>query len=312
MIKWKNIIIIIAMSMVVLGNGCNQNEASKNIILNIDDSDIKSSAQYQNINDFVNSFPVKNDVIEPVFIDHKQFANTATVSTKEIKEYPIAGIVNHHTLAMDLQAGFFKSLKMIRPDVKTFVIVSPDHFLAGADVSTHAYPYLTQAGTVKTRALPMDGIYEAQNVRVFSIEHGVGALAPFIAREFPKAEIIPVFIRPEAGDDALINLASAIKQLMDQNVFIIVSSDMSHYLTDKQARINDQVTLRWINNNNWQMLSLANDDYTDSAKGFETMQYLFDDLQFKPKFILLDYAVSTDYGGDKAETTSYITGFFVE
>ncbi len=310
MIKPRNIIFIIAMLMVILGNGCNKNPSLNNITSGKDNSDINADIRDENVIESLSSYQVRTDMIEAVFVDSGQFANTATVVVKEIQDYPIAGTVNHHTLAMDLQSRFFKSLKMVRPDIKTFIVISPDHFLAGADVSTHAFLYVTQAGTVTSSALPMEGIYEALNVDVFAKEHGVGALAPFIAREFPEAQIVPLFIRPEAGNNVLKDAALAIKELMTENVFIIISSDMSHYLTDKQARINDRITLDWINNNDWQNLGLANDDYTDSKHGFTVLGQLFAEMNIEPGFFLLDYAVSTDYGADKNETTSYINGYY--
>ncbi len=298
------------MLAVFLGGGCNKNQISKTITYDNDYAGIKTAIGDEDSIEASSLHQSTADIVEAVFIDHRQFANTATVPAKEINGYPVAGVVNHHTLAMDLQARFFRSLKVARPDIKTFIIISPDHFLAGAEVSTHAFSYATQAGNITSRALLMDGVYEARSVNIFAKEHGVGALAPFIAREFPEAQIIPVFIRPEAGKEVLIMTAYSIKQLSDEDAFIIISSDMSHYLTDKQARINDLTTLNWMQSKNWQKLGLANDDYTDSKHGFTVLGQLFTEMSIEPQFFLLDYAASTDYGADKNETTSYINGYY--
>ncbi len=299
------------MIVVFFSGGCNNNVYRTDAILNKYDSDLKKEILQANIIEPSDSLKTKIDVIEPVFVDNTQFAYTATVVAKEIQNYPIAGIVNHHSLAMDLQSRFFKSLKLSRSNIKTFIIISPDHFLMGGDVSTHAFPYITQAGTVISQALPLEGIYEARNVRTFAKEHGVGALAPFIAREFPEAQIIPLFIRPEVGSEMLKKTAFTIKQLMNEDVFIVISADMSHYLEDKQARKNDNITMNWIKNNEWEKLSSANDDYTDSGQSFKLLHYLFMEMNLEPKFNLLDYAISTDYGADKKETTSYINGYYI-
>jgi hypothetical protein len=254
----------------------------------------------------------KKEYIETVFLDYYSFRRTDILQGDRIHGYPVAGIVNHHALAMDIQARFFKSLKQTNPNIGLFIIISPDHFTAGEAISTHEFSYLTYHGTVKTIALPNNNIYKAKSKIVFENEHGVGSLIPFLAREFPNAEIMPVYIRPEATKKQLDDLANTLKDLMDENVFILISSDMSHYLNDAEARKNDLKTIEWLATNNWIKLSSVNDDFTDSAKSFLVVSGLFDKMKINPNFVLLDYAVSTDYGGDPQDTTSYITGFYVK
>jgi len=252
------------------------------------------------------------ELISNKFVDSYEFARTAGIGAKEVGGYPVAGIVNHHGLAMDLQARFFKSLKTSRLDIKKFVIISPDHFLAGDLVSTHGFTYSTPAGEVESLALNVPAIYWAKDVKVFANEHGVGALAPFIAREFSGAVIVPVYIRPEATHPQLQKIGQEIAKLVDEQTFVIISSDMSHYLTDREARKNDEMTLGWIEDKNWNKLESATDDYTDSAQGFVVLHAVLESLDDGVEFKLLDYAVSTDYGADANETTSYINGFYLK
>ena len=190
------------------------------------------------------------------------------------------------------------------------MIISPDHFLAGDLVSTHGFGYSTPAGEIKSLAFDASGIYQAKDIKIFANEHGVGALAPFIAREFPGAMITPVYIRPEATPAQLQKLGQEIAKQVDEQTFVIISSDMSHYLPDREARENDKMTLGWIEDKNWQKLTSVTDDYTDSAQGFVVLQAVFDNLDDDVAFQLLDQAVSTDYGADAKETTSYINGFY--
>ncbi len=249
-------------------------------------------------------------VISTKFVDSYEFARTAGVDVKEVDGYPVAGIVNHHSLAMDLQARFFKSLKASRPDIDKFVIISPDHFLAGDLVSTHGFGYSTPSGEVESLALEAFGIYQAKDVKVFANEHGVGVLAPFIAREFSGAVITSVYIRPEATPAQLQKLGQEIAKQINEQTFVIISSDMSHYLPDREARENDEMTLGWIESNDWEKLESANDDYTDSAQGFVVLEAFLESLEGNIEFQLLDHAISTDYGADSIETTSYLNGFY--
>ncbi|MBD3281958.1 AmmeMemoRadiSam system protein B [Candidatus Uhrbacteria bacterium] len=252
----------------------------------------------------------RDEVIATRFVREKEFTDTELVDVEVVDGYPVAGIVNHHALAMDLQARFFKSLKESRPDIERFVVISPDHFLSGDLVSTHGYAYATPAGEVESRALGVKGIFEAKDVKLFEGEHGVGTLAPFIAREFPRARLVPVYIRPEAAKSRLEKLGVSIAELVDEETFVILSSDMSHYLKDDEARENDKVTLSWIEEPDWEKLQSADDDYTDSAQGFVVLESLFTSLKQEVSFQLLDHVISTDYGADPNETTSYINGFY--
>jgi AmmeMemoRadiSam system protein B len=246
------------------------------------------------------------------FVDVYDFHDTAVIDTRVIDGYPVAGIVNHHSLAMDLQARFFKSLKESRSDIETFVVISPDHFLAGDLISTHGFAYSTPAGEVNSQALDVNGVFVVKDVKVFQNEHGVGAVVPFIAREFPEAVVVPVYIRPEATRSQLEKLGEGIAELVDEETFVVVSSDMSHYLVDEEARENDKMTLGWIESNDWEKLSSVDDDYTDSKQGFAVLGSMFKSLKQEVSFQLLDYAISTDYGADPLETTSYINGFYLK
>ncbi len=291
--------ILFLISMLILaGLGCSKNTF-------IDQNTMKPE------NDSYGVVGKREEVIGYRFVPDTDFARTVLIRPKEIEGYPFAGIVNHHSLAMDIQARFFKSLQKARPEIDKFIVISPDHFLAGDLVSTHGFAYATPAGEVKSWALKAQGVFEVKDIKVFEKEHGVGALAPFITREFPGAVIVPVYIRPEASRDQLRGLGEAIAELADERTFVILSSDMSHYLTDEQARENDKLTISWIENMKWENLQTASDDYTDSAKGFVVLEAMFESLEKDERFELIDYAVSTDYGADPNETTSYVNGFYL-
>lgn len=292
----NKIIFLIAM-LTLVGLGCSKNSDTGQSLVKAENNGYSLTAK-------------RKEVIGKSFVPDSDFKKTVLISPVKLEGYPVAGIVNHHSLAMDIQARFFKTLKQARPGIKKIIIISPDHFLAGDLVSTHDFVYQTPAGEVESEAFLKQGVFEFKDPAVFQNEHGVGALAPFIARELPDAVIVPVYIRPEAARQQLQNLGEDIADMIDDNTFIVLSSDMSHYLTDSQARVNDKLTISWIENQEWEKLQEANDDYTDSAQGFAVLEAMFEPLKRDVEFELIDYAVSTDYGGDSNETTSYINGFY--
>ena len=272
-------------------------------------------------------------VIEPIantFIDPVRFRDTERMAPWKYDGYPIAGVVNHHTAAMDLQAKFFKTLKSVRPDIKTFIILSPDHFRRGSGIATGQLPYATPSGLVSLNLQLLTN--SSVDHGSFKEEHGVGALAPFIAREFPGAKIVPFFLRSDAPRDQLVALGDELAHISSTSTFVIVSSDMSHGLTDMEARKHDNETLSWMASNNWKELEKATDANTDSGPAFIVLHEYLSKSENPPAplsqggssgtknplvkggneggFDLLFHALSTDYGSDPKNATSYIVGFW--
>ncbi|MHB8830936.1 MAG: AmmeMemoRadiSam system protein B [Patescibacteria group bacterium] len=252
--------------------------------------------------------------ISKIFIDPQVFLSTDRLQPYNFKGKPIAGVVNHHILAADLIARFFKTLQAVRPDIETFIILSPDHFSQGRGISTHELAYVTPADDVAVNKswppeLEKIGVWDGTESRAFENEHGVGALAPFIAREFPNAKILPIFLRADLTADKAQELGKALAKLADDKMFVIVSSDMSHYLKEPDARQHDVETIKWLQQNQWDRLMSATDKNTDSAVGLSILHaYLL--KEGRGNFILLSHKISTDYMADIKNTTSYIVGFW--
>lgn len=247
------------------------------------------------------------------FVDPEVFTATNGLKPYNYKGKPIAGVVNHHILASDLIARFFKTLKVVRPDIETFVIISPDHFSRGQGVSTHGLTYVTPAGDAVVRKrwvfqLKKTGVWDGTDTRIFEQEHGVGALVPFIVREFPNAKILPIFLRTDLKPEQAKKFGEDLAKLADDKTFIVISSDMSHFLRETDARQRDTETIKWLQQNQWDKLSTATDKNTDSASAFVFLHSYLSNKRVS--FNLLSHKISTDYGADPGNTTSYIVGFW--
>ncbi len=253
--------------------------------------------------------------IANTFVDAEKFAHTAGLRAWPYQGRPLAGVVNHHVVAMDLMAKFFKTLKNVRPDIETFVILSPDHLARGKDVSTSRLSYNTPTGesTVDGRwskDLYEYGAYDGTEGRMFENEHGVGALAPFIKREFPEAKIVPVFLGKNVSRQRLESLGRALASFADEKTFVVVSSDMSHYLRREDAAARDRETTQWLARGDWPLLESATDKNTDSASAFAVLREYLNLQKGVGRFELLGHAISTDYIRDPLNTTSYIVGLW--
>ncbi len=264
------------------------------------------------------------------FVDPARFAVSNGLEAWVYSGKPVSGVVNHHVLGLDLMARFFKTLKQVQPGVRTFIILSPDHFAAGEDVSTSALDYATPHGLLanhqtQAQTCEINGIesgllvgnaiqaanricvWDGTAKRAFENEHGVGALAPFIKREFPDSKIVPIFLSRTTSAERLRKLGQALKGYGDET-FVVVSSDMSHYLRLEQSLERDRQTLAWLEKGQWTPLENATDKNTDSASGFAVLhEYLSDS---KSSFQFLKNATAYDYSHDGLNVTTYILGFW--
>lgn len=264
------------------------------------------------------------------FVDPARFAASNAMAPWTHTGKPVAGVVNHHVLGSDLLAGFFKTLKQDQPEIRTFIILSPDHFAVGEDISTSALDYATPQGLLAnrqkqakkceingivsglyvgyaTRTADLICVWDGTDKRAFENEHGVGALAPFIKREFPDSKIVPIFLSRTASADRLRKLGQALKSF-GPGTFVIVSSDMSHYLRLEQSQERDRQTLRWLGKGEWKPLENATDKNTDSASGFTVLRKYLSDS--KTVFKLLKNSTAYDYSHDELNVTTYIVGFW--
>jgi AmmeMemoRadiSam system protein B len=251
-----------------------------------------------------------------VFIEDER-VNTvwisASSSARAIKGKTIAGIVNHHALAADLIASFFANLRVSRPDLHRIVVISPDHYKVGRDeVSTHTRPYRAGSSLVRIDKETVDhlvktGVATEEDGVLFEREHGIGALAPFIARAYPDANIVPIAFRGDLSSEHSKRLAESLKELWDEKTILIISADMSHYLAEDVALKNDETTL-WLLKAKDEAIASSTDDFIDSGKSVATLFAAMNEVYPNAVFVPFAHSISSRYGGDPSYTTSYFTG----
>lgn len=249
-----------------------------------------------------------------LFLDKGQFLLSANVMSTALLGRPIAGVVGHHVLTSDLIARFFKELHASRPDVTRFIILSPDHFKQGTDaISVGAFDYATNGRTI---SVDSEAVAQVESFgatlgsrAMMEREHGIGALIPFIAREYKTDfTVVPIAIRADVNRDRIKAFGADLASLLDDHTFVIVSSDMSHYLPEAIALKNDIATETWLSNRDSNAMSRASDDYTDNGPAFVALFSLLASKKLELSFQRIDHTISSRYGGSLEYTTSYING----
>ncbi|MBP5792525.1 MAG: AmmeMemoRadiSam system protein B, partial [Spirochaetaceae bacterium] len=190
---------------------------------------------------------------------------------------PFAGIVSHHLLAHTQIDAWFAELARQRQDISTFLVLSPSHWNLSTgffSVTFGSWVVSGGASAASDGAQQLVGtdfeienkLKEALDARIddaaFASEHGVSALAPYIKKYFPQAEIAAVIYsgEPPLNQPMAEDLCNAVSGCLDlaepqkDSVFLLVSSDFSHHqnpATTKQRDERSRLFLENPQNESW-------------------------------------------------------------
>lgn len=96
------------------------------------------------------------------------------------------------------------------PIAKIFLL-SPDHYTHGKSYITVAdKPLQTPVAKSDNDPSTISHLINIQNVllnnNIFSNEHGIGSVLPFVQVIWPKAKVIPIFVRADAHQEQVAEL----------------------------------------------------------------------------------------------------------
>lgn len=236
---------------------------------------------------------------------------SAQIDTEACKKYRGA-IINHHALASDLIVKMMKEIARCNPTIKTVIILSPDHFNASTkQISFHRTSYVSAGKVIEIDEQAIERLKKSvenseENTALFAREHGVGVLLPFLDRVLPGVRIVPMVIKSSMNEVTRNKLSLWLQAESKANAFIIVSSDMSHYLDESLAKQNDERTKRALIEMDTDFFVEAKDAFTDNGPAIATS---IEALQ-PTKWHLKGQSISNDYAGSGGFTTTYLVGFW--
>lgn len=195
------------------------------------------------------------------------------------------------------------------------VVLAPNHTGQGApiavwDEGSFALPGRTIPIDEELAAAILREVPEASADRAaHRMEHAVEVELPFLAARNPAVRVVPIVL-------GLIDRASAVElgrglsRAVDRvsgDVLVVASSDMSHYLSDDEARRIDQVALEPLLANEPERLYRTIREQRISMCGFipatAMLAYAAQRGTRAPE--LLAYATSGDASGDRGRVVGY-------
>jgi AmmeMemoRadiSam system protein B len=220
--------------------------------------------------------------------------------------------VPHHLLAAPLIArGLWRAAG---GSVKRVILIGPDHFhRATSPVSTTTRRFSTALGPIDCDRPSIQHLLAASDLvgvsDLFTREHSIGALAPFIVRMFPRARLVPIVMALGATQIACERIARRLADLLDQETLVIQSTDFSHYRPLHEAIQRDQETLNSIATGiPARIFELGQPANLDSLASQYVQMRLQQAVGREPRVITT--GSSTDFGGPTGSTTSYIVQEF--
>ena len=229
---------------------------------------------------------------------------------------PPAGVtgisVPHHLLAADLIARGFWAASA--GDYDRVILISPDHFrkVGGAFGTTRA-DLATVFGTVPVDEAAVAALAASplvETLPTIASEHGVMAVAPFVAHFFPRAKIVPVLASISSTPADWAALVDLLAPLLTHRTLVVQSTDYSHYRPAGEAVARDQESIAAITTGAPDaVLPLLQPAHMDS----KAAQYLQLALQRRAGAtpVILGNRNSVAYGSGAATTTSYVVTAFL-
>ncbi len=248
------------------------------------------------------------DVLRDI-LERRRIPRHITVHALPAHMFPVAGSVSHHLLVAPLINFWFTELARLRP-VNTFIIISPRHFEQGREyISLSSLAWDAGIGVVKPDieciAFLKNRLGLAEDPEAMHLEHGVGALLPYIKRYFPAARIVPIVIDQKNSKAGRIDLlAGAILNLISsrKNIFLLISTDFSHHADPATTVQRDEKTVRFLDRPAPATLPLV---YSDNNRGLRILAELYVGLDLNSGALLCHTDSFAYTGKESDDITSY-------
>lgn len=214
---------------------------------------------------------------------------------------PHAGYIYSAAVA----AKAYKRLLPFREDIKRVILVGPSHRVALRGVAlSSAARFKTPLGTVDTdRALTAElaslpGFHI--NDRAHAGEHSLEVQLPFLQKVLQRFAIVPLVY----GDVTPEELAAALAPYLRRNdVLVVISADLSHYLDYDSAKTADAATAAAVDRK-----QALESHQSCGATGINAALELARRFNLKPR--LLDMANSGDVTGKNDSVVGYASWMF--
>ncbi len=211
--------------------------------------------------------------------------------------------------------GLFSSIRI----KSTAVILGPNHRSVGHPLALYNGDlWETPLGNVRidrdiSEELALHPLFSYDNI-AHAYEHSIEVQIPFLQYiSEGKISIVPVCVG-DIGYNEAVEAGRVIAEVIKgKDAFIIISSDMSHYVPDETARKEDEILIKAMEDMNTEELYTKAMTYGISMCGLlpAVIGIEASKLLGAEKGILIDYKTSGDATGDYESVVGYCSMVFV-
>ena len=204
-------------------------------------------------------------------------------------------------------ANFAFSLisKELKKEIKRVIVIGPSHrvYIQGASIALYD-EYETPCGNLKIDFDFSSSLKNKYDFLTFDEkahhEHSTETQMPFVKHYFDDVEVVEIVY----GDVDFKEVSTLIDELLcDEDNFIIISTDLSHFYTLEEANKKDTICLNAIEN-----LDISKFDSDGEACGMIGVKALINSAvknSFRSKIV--DYRTSFDASNDDSSVVGYIS-----
>ncbi|MEF3692134.1 MAG: AmmeMemoRadiSam system protein B [Candidatus Moraniibacteriota bacterium] len=259
-----------------------------------------------------NSHTQKEETLESFFGNIKDYELAFADSQNLEKKRIVAGITSHHFLAKDLIARFYSG---VSNKVENIVLIGPDHYdlltSREAEAVTTKITWATPYGNIEANNNSIENILNNNigieiNDNIFKMEHSIYVEIPFIKKAFPQAKVIPLVIKNSDNYHDFETMGRELKDILEDETIMIISSDFSHGLTEIDAKKYDDQSIDILENLKIENINKLNCD----CKACMAIMSGF--LGDNKNFHLIENKNSADFGSPDEKVTSYVSGYFLK
>ncbi len=199
--------------------------------------------------------------------------------------YPIrAVILPHHLTASESMASAVRMLE--NQSFQHILLLSPDHFdKCPTPLCTVNSLQQTEFGNVRSDRRIVAKLAASKLTTIspdlFSKEHGVHAVLPYIAHYLPDVPVTAVALSQKNWKSYSGALLKEIKSVLQNDTILMVSSDFSHYLSLGKANEADELTAEVLFSKDLESIAnLKNPDQSDCAQCLWILANIADEQDF--------------------------------
>jgi len=234
-------------------------------------------------------------------------------------EGEIVGLIAPHAgyvFSGQAAAEAFKQIE--HKPYNTVVVIAPSHFDHISGISVYdGKAYKTPLGEIPvdnelTRNLIMQGRFFHASTLGHQQEHSLEVQLPFLQYALDDFSLVPIAIS-DLDWEICEDLANALNTIIkNRSTLIVASSDLSHYHSDKQARILDQIIIDSVKKNDPEGLYQALRNRSCEACGGAAIvsMMLTTRLMGAMNSTVLRYMTSGDVSLDRYQVVGYLSAAF--